>query len=248
VTYLIWSNQHGMWWRAHRRGYTPFIEEAGRYNRKQADEIIHSATVGGQLGINRTDPVTGREYRQFTEVIVTAPEVAAERTDGKPGDVRFGLAVDSDNGAHVRFRLFAATIGQHLGSCGGQLVMRSAEYAAFRSILEKDLASRADVADPEAVRCEDGTSADSELTYQSFEVRVAASGTGDLLQFAYEGALSMLRGSGWEIQPDSVQCAPVDPRDGDDLISFMWTVARPATADGSAGAQSGPSRSDAKGN
>jgi hypothetical protein len=48
---------------------------------------------------------------------------------------RFGLVIDSDNGAHVRFRLFAATGGQHLGGAG-HLVMRVDEYAAFRKLLK----------------------------------------------------------------------------------------------------------------
>ena len=57
--------------------------------------------------------------------------------------VRFGVAVDDDNGAHVRFRLFAATGGEHLGGCR-QLVMRPAEYAAFRDLLGPMLTDRSD--------------------------------------------------------------------------------------------------------
>jgi hypothetical protein len=56
---------------------------------------------------------------------------------------RFGITVDSDNGAHVRFRLFAATGGQHLGGCGN-LVMRPDEYAAFRELLGPALTDRSD--------------------------------------------------------------------------------------------------------
>ena len=37
--YLIWSNQHGMWWRAARKGYTPELADAGRYSREEAIEI-----------------------------------------------------------------------------------------------------------------------------------------------------------------------------------------------------------------
>lgn len=57
---------------------------------------------------------------------------------------RFGIAVDSDNGVHVRFRLFAATDGQHLGGCG-HLVMRVAEFTAFRALLEPRLTDRPEV-------------------------------------------------------------------------------------------------------
>lgn len=56
---------------------------------------------------------------------------------------RFGIAVDSDNGFHVRFRLFAATGGQHLGGCGA-LVMRADEYAVFRELLAPALVDRSD--------------------------------------------------------------------------------------------------------
>lgn len=57
--------------------------------------------------------------------------------------VRFGIAVDDDNGHHIRFCLFAATGGQHLGGCG-QLVMRAEEYAAFRKLLAPALTDRTD--------------------------------------------------------------------------------------------------------
>lgn len=34
--YLIWSAKHGMFWRPDRSGYTPKIEEAGRYGAEEA--------------------------------------------------------------------------------------------------------------------------------------------------------------------------------------------------------------------
>jgi len=34
--YLIWSNEHGAWWRPNSAGYTSEIERAGRYTRAQA--------------------------------------------------------------------------------------------------------------------------------------------------------------------------------------------------------------------
>lgn len=58
-------------------------------------------------------------------------------------EVRFGIAVDDDNGAHVRFRLFAASGGQWLGGCGA-LVMQPAEFAAFRALLQPQLTDRLD--------------------------------------------------------------------------------------------------------
>lgn len=63
-------------------------------------------------------------------------------------EVRFGIAVDDDNGHHVHFRLFAATGGQHLAVCG-RLVMQFAEYMAFREVLQPLLTYRSDPADGE---------------------------------------------------------------------------------------------------
>lgn len=58
-------------------------------------------------------------------------------------DVRFGIAVDDDNGHHVHFRLFAATGGQHLGGCG-KLTMTVREFTTFRSLLEPLLTDAAE--------------------------------------------------------------------------------------------------------
>lgn len=131
--YLIWSNQHCMWWRPNERGYTDSIEEAGRYPHSYATRIVATASVDGQLLFDRTDPVTGRQYRQAPEVMVPAPQ-AEQDVDGPTSTARFGIVVDSDNGVHVRFRIFAATGGQHLGECG-RLVMRTDEFAAFRDLV-----------------------------------------------------------------------------------------------------------------
>jgi hypothetical protein len=60
-------------------------------------------------------------------------------------DVRFGLAVDSDNSHHVHFRVFAATGGQHLGGCGS-LVMTVEEFDVFRQLLAPQLTDRPDPA------------------------------------------------------------------------------------------------------
>jgi len=74
VNFLIWSNQHGMWWRPGKRGYTGNIEEAGRYDRASAEAIVADATVNGQIKHQRINPTTGEEYEQFDEVMVLAPE------------------------------------------------------------------------------------------------------------------------------------------------------------------------------
>jgi hypothetical protein len=74
--YLIWSNQHQMWWRAARAGYTPYIEEAGRYTHDDASQIVSAATLDGALDQAAVNPVTGQEYRRATEHMVAAPESA----------------------------------------------------------------------------------------------------------------------------------------------------------------------------
>lgn len=71
--YLIWSNQKGMWWRADERGYTQYIEEAGRYTAERAAKIVESATLGGKLSRRRVDPVTEQEYASLDEFMVAAP-------------------------------------------------------------------------------------------------------------------------------------------------------------------------------
>lgn len=69
-----------MWWRPNERGYTGSIEEAGRYLRPHAEEIITHATCGGALFTARTDPITGETYQQYPEVMVLAPEYIPDRT------------------------------------------------------------------------------------------------------------------------------------------------------------------------
>jgi hypothetical protein len=71
--FLVWSNQKGAWWRPNHSGYTSIIDEAGRYTLAEATAIVDGATVGGQLVHHRTDPVTGRAYDCYDEVVVPAP-------------------------------------------------------------------------------------------------------------------------------------------------------------------------------
>lgn len=74
MRFLVWSNEHQMWWRAGQGGYTSSIDEAGRYERSEAEGIVAKATLDGLLTYRRTDPYTGREYSQHSEVMVLAPE------------------------------------------------------------------------------------------------------------------------------------------------------------------------------
>jgi hypothetical protein len=43
--YLVWSIEHDMWWRPGRMGYTPMIEEAGRYSLEEGRKILASANL-----------------------------------------------------------------------------------------------------------------------------------------------------------------------------------------------------------
>lgn len=45
--YLIWSEEHGRWWRPGERGYTSQMREAGRYSKERADVIVKGANLIG---------------------------------------------------------------------------------------------------------------------------------------------------------------------------------------------------------
>ena len=60
--WLIWSNEHGAWWRPAGCGYIRVIEEAGRYSRSEAQEICD--------GANRYLP----KGTKPNEVMVLSPE------------------------------------------------------------------------------------------------------------------------------------------------------------------------------
>jgi hypothetical protein len=82
--YLVWSNQHGAWWRPNRRGYTSAIEEAGRYTLDEAQRIVANATLDGRLVRERTDPITGTAYTCLDEVAVLAPAAGQPHQGDEP--------------------------------------------------------------------------------------------------------------------------------------------------------------------
>jgi hypothetical protein len=43
--FLIWSIEHTAWWRPGKMGYTPHLEEAGRYGAADADAIVRRANI-----------------------------------------------------------------------------------------------------------------------------------------------------------------------------------------------------------
>lgn len=65
--YLVWSEEHGAWWKASRWGYTHFITEAGRFTKSQADQIVLD-------GNKEIVPSSGfLADRKFNEVAISDP-------------------------------------------------------------------------------------------------------------------------------------------------------------------------------
>jgi hypothetical protein len=73
--YLIWSNEHRGWWKPRKAGYTPFIEEAGRWPEGEARTIVARCTLGGRLAYAKFNEQTRETYTALSEYAVPAPEV-----------------------------------------------------------------------------------------------------------------------------------------------------------------------------
>jgi hypothetical protein len=50
--FLVWSEEHGAWWRPGRMGYTRSIREAGRYSLEDAADICERANRYVDDGFN----------------------------------------------------------------------------------------------------------------------------------------------------------------------------------------------------
>ena len=59
--YLVWSNEHKAWWGANHRGYTRFIDRAGRYDRTEALRIARTRDGGWRLNKGNPDEIAIRE-------------------------------------------------------------------------------------------------------------------------------------------------------------------------------------------
>jgi hypothetical protein len=46
VFWLIWSIEHGAWWKPKRCGYTKHIKDAGRYSYQEARQIVWDGNYG----------------------------------------------------------------------------------------------------------------------------------------------------------------------------------------------------------
>ena len=75
--WLIWSNEHGAWWRPDSAGYTNKVESAGRYSEAEAKAICRN---GGS-------PRSGSRNKGPYEVAVLSPE-ASERLSPLPASGR----------------------------------------------------------------------------------------------------------------------------------------------------------------
>ena len=83
MKFLIWSNEHGAWWRPNRLGYTLLLHEAGRYDAVEAGLIVASSGAWG--------PVPGVP----NEAVMLAPEF---RWQGGPPEPAFCPAAFPDSG------------------------------------------------------------------------------------------------------------------------------------------------------
>lgn len=73
--YLIWSNEHGAWWRPNSCGYTGDMWEAGRYTKEKATDVCQKAANGwrdGTLPPEVTVPAPENDQTEFTVAEICA--------------------------------------------------------------------------------------------------------------------------------------------------------------------------------
>lgn len=66
--YVIWSNEHGAWWKPARCGYTKEIRRAGWYQRQTALAICGRALFGSRVGIPNEIPVRVADMLDMPEL------------------------------------------------------------------------------------------------------------------------------------------------------------------------------------
>ena len=81
--YVIWSNEHGRWWRSNQCGYTAILSEAGRYCEIEATAICDGANIAID------------EDAEPNEVMLLAPEAMIE-PDLPIGHARYRIDVHHD--------------------------------------------------------------------------------------------------------------------------------------------------------
>lgn len=49
--YVIWSFEHNQWWGPDHSGYTPVLSMAGRYDAREAGEIVTNSVMGEEVAL-----------------------------------------------------------------------------------------------------------------------------------------------------------------------------------------------------
>jgi hypothetical protein len=86
--YLIWSHEHGGWWKAGGWGYAKGLSQAGHYTRQQAFRICRDATpMASRLGTISEIPVRLADVAAMLEggilpACIYGEENAARSRDG----------------------------------------------------------------------------------------------------------------------------------------------------------------------
>ncbi len=83
VKYLVWSNEHKAWWGADHRGYTRFIERAGRYERAEALKIAGTRDGGWRLNKGNPDEIAIPEQDAIDQYADISREQAKALTEGQ---------------------------------------------------------------------------------------------------------------------------------------------------------------------
>lgn len=76
MKYLIWSIEHGMWWKPYEMGYTKDIYSAGRYTAEEAVEILCMCSPGQEI------PVKAEQYSpELQERLERAAKIWKDEND-----------------------------------------------------------------------------------------------------------------------------------------------------------------------
>ncbi len=74
MLYLIWSHEHGAWWRELEMGYTSSVREAGRFTEAQAAKIVlPHIPAGEEVAV---DQVSAMEHGTKAVWGISQPEEA----------------------------------------------------------------------------------------------------------------------------------------------------------------------------
>jgi hypothetical protein len=85
TAHMIYSHEHGAWWRPRRTGYTGVLAEAGRYGAEEAEQIVTDTAYGWRGGLppEVSIPATGdpdEAAARVSDATQAALRAKAERT------------------------------------------------------------------------------------------------------------------------------------------------------------------------